>query len=91
MFALGMHIFEPHLDDRPVEVEPWMIQAIVYVALLHIHIELSVGFATGAMNPTVEHFWESNMLIDAGFYSLGKMAERLLVQITKRDAQRRLI
>ena len=93
LFALSMRIWQGPPDGHPVKVEMWIIEAIALIALSQISFEAMLCAVAWQVlkSPKYHQQLEERVQHDTGFYVLGKMAARLVLQITERDSQGQLI
>ena len=94
-YAISMRISRGAYDGHPVQIEMWMVEAVLAIAMIQLIFGMLVwSLAHDAIgDPELEAALGDflGMSLDTGFYLLGKMAMRLVITITKRDSSGRII
>lgn len=94
-YAISMRISRGAYDGHPVQIEMWMVEAVLAIAMIQLIFGMLVwSLAHDAIgDPELEAALGDflGMNLDTGFYLLGKMAMRLVITITKRDSSGRII
>ena len=94
-YAISLRISRGAYDGHPVQIELWMVEVILAIAMIQLVFGMLVwSLAHDAIgDPELESALSDfcGINLDTGFYVLGKMVMRLIITITKRDSSGRVI